>query len=333
MITEPTVFILGAGASKPYGYPTGAELRRFICNNFISYLAKSSFSDHPQVDPQKRSKYETKAQELTETFRSSSNPSIDIFLSRNKQYSYIGKMAIACGIFHEEKDNKEKFREKVDANVDWYTYLYHRMTETLIEHDDFKNFSKNKINFITFNYDRSLEHFFYESFTNTFTQIPYDTFSVDELLPFEILHIFGQLVQLPWQDKGGIEYGYSGKVNLEELCDNIKIIYEKNDNPDILKTVKSLLSNAKQIFFLGFGYHNENLNILNIPDVFREGQTIYGTALNSTAKQKKDIITKLIPDRTKSRNFKEIEKGIQVKNDIKVRIEDKNCRELLEDYL
>lgn len=30
MIANPTTLILGAGASKPFGYPTGAELRRQI---------------------------------------------------------------------------------------------------------------------------------------------------------------------------------------------------------------------------------------------------------------------------------------------------------------
>ena len=33
MITMPTVFILGAGASKPYGYPTGSELKNIILRN------------------------------------------------------------------------------------------------------------------------------------------------------------------------------------------------------------------------------------------------------------------------------------------------------------
>jgi len=35
MIKTPTLFILGAGASKPYGYLTGAELRADIINNLI----------------------------------------------------------------------------------------------------------------------------------------------------------------------------------------------------------------------------------------------------------------------------------------------------------
>ena len=30
MIETPTLFVLGAGASKPYGYPTGPELRSEI---------------------------------------------------------------------------------------------------------------------------------------------------------------------------------------------------------------------------------------------------------------------------------------------------------------
>jgi len=34
MITEDTVFILGAGASFPYGYPTGQGLRIQLCKEF-----------------------------------------------------------------------------------------------------------------------------------------------------------------------------------------------------------------------------------------------------------------------------------------------------------
>jgi len=30
MITKPTVLVIGAGASKPYGFPTGQELRDYI---------------------------------------------------------------------------------------------------------------------------------------------------------------------------------------------------------------------------------------------------------------------------------------------------------------
>ena len=35
-----TVFVLGAGASVPYGYPTGLDLREKIINNFTKQVKK-----------------------------------------------------------------------------------------------------------------------------------------------------------------------------------------------------------------------------------------------------------------------------------------------------
>ena len=39
MIGDETVFILGAGASAPYGYPIGGGLRDDICLNFKSDMS------------------------------------------------------------------------------------------------------------------------------------------------------------------------------------------------------------------------------------------------------------------------------------------------------
>ena len=35
MIETKTVFVLGAGANAPYGYPTGAGLRKEICKKSV----------------------------------------------------------------------------------------------------------------------------------------------------------------------------------------------------------------------------------------------------------------------------------------------------------
>jgi hypothetical protein len=50
MIDTETVFILGAGASKPYGYPTGYELKEFICEKLLKLISshKDSFDDMDQ---------------------------------------------------------------------------------------------------------------------------------------------------------------------------------------------------------------------------------------------------------------------------------------------
>lgn len=39
MITEPTVLVLGAGASKPYGFPSGKELKDLVCKRLYYDLA------------------------------------------------------------------------------------------------------------------------------------------------------------------------------------------------------------------------------------------------------------------------------------------------------
>jgi hypothetical protein len=40
MITVPTVLVLGAGASAPYGFPSGAELRRIIISSLKPKLPR-----------------------------------------------------------------------------------------------------------------------------------------------------------------------------------------------------------------------------------------------------------------------------------------------------
>ena len=45
MITKNTVFIIGAGASKDYNYPTGFELKKYICgSDFKMPYSKNGFN-------------------------------------------------------------------------------------------------------------------------------------------------------------------------------------------------------------------------------------------------------------------------------------------------
>ena len=36
MISKPTVLVLGAGASQPYGFPVGRELAETVCKEFVA---------------------------------------------------------------------------------------------------------------------------------------------------------------------------------------------------------------------------------------------------------------------------------------------------------
>ena len=148
MIDIETVFILGAGASNPYGYPTGKGLCDDICSNFKSNFHNIIKSDNDNTrykignliyDPDK----------FCRNLEDAHTPSIDLWLARNPDFSHIGKLAIILSIFDAER--KSKFREDIESGQDWYSYLYHRMTSSLVDPDSYKNFRTNKVTFITFN--------------------------------------------------------------------------------------------------------------------------------------------------------------------------------------
>lgn len=323
MIDVPTLFILGAGASKPYGYPTGIELRSEIIRNLSSeiegLLTKSSLMPRQKVSLQRQAK------EFLEHFSRSPVDSIDKYLALNPYFSYIGKIAITLCILKNEKTSK--FLEDMDppgSNEDWYRLIFNRMMTTLKLPEDFKRFRENKIAFITYNYDRSLEYFLYDSFYHTFWQSRHDIeFGMKEYVPFPIIHVYGQVAELQlleWPDCSNYREDFYSLKEIERLSQGIRVIGERSGNME--DQVKELIADYKRIFFLGFGYANENLDALALPMAIDDDWDIYGTAKGMTEKEINNVKSLFI------RNFNN--KMLAM---VKPRIENKNSYELLREYL
>jgi hypothetical protein len=283
MIKEKTVFILGAGASCPYGFPSGQELREEICSKYVSdkkkYLA--SLGGIPNREIEIRISPVTK---FAETFYKSSTKSIDLFLARNPEFKEDGKLSIIFRILAAEQSSL--FREHTkNREQDWYSYLFQRLTDDLVKKEDCKRLRENNVSFITFNYDRSLEHFLYESLIHSFNGVD-KAIVLEQLNNIRIIHVFGQIAQLDWQSaQRWVEYKTNNRlIPVEQLIDNLRIIYEQNENPEIEES-RTLISNARRIFFLGFGYAKENLEVLKILETVNKTQEIYGTALKFKQKE------------------------------------------------
>lgn len=278
MITIDTVFILGAGASFPYGYPTGYQLTEKICTN-QSYFT----SIHPQ---EKRA-----LDNLIQRFKGSGNSSIDLFLSRNPSYADIGKKLILFYLFHAEQHSKFGLDMSHDLrNQDWHSYLFEKMTRSLSSEDGYKMFGKNRVKFISFNYDRSIEYLFHKRLRNSFT-----TASDDEITNcvnnIDIHHVYGTLSAPPWID-GGLDFlneestitrvSYDGLERnnfihrFDNLIGNIRVVHDRTQSD--IETVIEWINKSKRIFFLGFGYAQENLKALKIHDNIRSSHMVYGTA-------------------------------------------------------
>ncbi|MCH7497208.1 MAG: hypothetical protein IH971_05085 [Candidatus Marinimicrobia bacterium] len=288
MIGEPTLFILGAGASAPYGYPTSYGLwerivGRYPENSPVAPMERRSFrefySGYLGRNPETSATQEKLIVNLDKFHNSffGADPSIDRFISRNLSFEDLGKKAIITMLFHAEQYSAlpETLGDRGD---DWLTYLLREMTRDIVQSDKFATFHDNDVTFITFNYDRSLEQLTYNYLSSSFSELP-DEAIVNAIEGLRILHVNGVLAPLPWQKKDGIKQEYRKAlktVDIHSHVQNIQIIYDQQSN-DTKIEIDAKLRAAKRIFFLGFGYADENMKLLGFPEILEPNQQIHGT--------------------------------------------------------
>ena len=112
MITNRTVLILGAGASHPYGFPTGKELRNEIilgCAGGRTPPLANSLLECGFIESQ--------IIQFGNVLRLSGQVSVDRFLERRKEYLEIGKAALAISLVTKE-DLQRLFQ--IGASSHWY---------------------------------------------------------------------------------------------------------------------------------------------------------------------------------------------------------------------
>ena len=333
MIQKKTVFVLGAGSSCPYGFPTAADLRKQILSDFegryVHFLDRGGATS-PTDRIAQGYPHLPGIREFLNCFDRSTTPSVDLFLARNPRFETIGKIAICLTILHAEKYSD--FREQAEKpELDWYRYIYDRLTHELTGKDSFQEFHKNTVAFVTFNYDRSLEHFLFESLLNSFEDA--DTQKVrEQLAQVPIIHVYGRPAPLAWQEpdtRRGLDYGKNiddlSLVNVRGLIDNIRIVHEKQKTAELKRACEEV-AKADRIFFLGFGYAKENLEALDFPYVLHEGHQVHGTAMGGTPGEIKGLEQEFI-DGLSHRGANKVLAHEQV------RIHNCDCVHLLREFL
>jgi len=279
MIEKSTLFILGAGSSNPYGYPTATQLRTFIVNDFITeYINKfhGGNMEALSLDPALKIK-----SELIIEFAKSNTKSIDLFLARNKRYYEGGRGIISFSIaFHELKSKSREQLSEEERKHDWYFELFDRLTGDISDPNNLESINENKIKFLTFNYDRSLDQFLFESLFYSFSSRR--DIIRDLVLNFDINHVYGKLAMLDWEN-AAFKFKYKDENLLaysDELAGNINIVYDNTDNN--LNAENEFYQEFESIFFLGFGYAKENFEAIGLKNVLGKNHRVYGTALNYT---------------------------------------------------
>ena len=245
----PTLLILGARASAPYGFPVGRALRDKIINDLsvpgtTVEIFKSLGFTHDAI------------RNFGDALWTSGCNSVDELLQTRQDLLTIGKAAIALALIpYESEDGLFNMKN----SEDWYAYLFGPLLS------DLARLEQKGVSVITFNYDRSLEQFLFRALKSRHSSP--DAVCRELVAKIPIVHIYGTLGPLPWQIAFGSAVTYTGEVDeatVDFASRNIEIIHESEDDTPLLEQARRLIQDATQIRFLGFGYHETNLRRLGI---------------------------------------------------------------------
>ena len=313
MINKPTVFVLGAGASVDYGFPLGEKLLEDIYN-FLS-IRKNFSTVRNLLCDLKYSKKEP--DKFLKSFQESLDctASIDDLIAslskRDQIYSDAGKLCIAISLTNKEEESnlkpqKVKDKDGKEAYVfqeGWYKYLWNILYE---DANGLEDLLKNKIKFITFNYDRSLQQYLYLKALGFFGRSKKETGDILKQIP--IYHIYGKLGRLPWEEKesDSIEENdykllhfslpdLKDKDKLTNIAKSLINYHEGQNDEDLTKNIRNAFLGAENIFFLGFGYHKQNIEVLRPTSDGPYGRVEYvsGTIFGLGDQQKERVIARV----------------------------------------
>jgi hypothetical protein len=313
MLKQPTVLVLGAGASQEVKMPTGSELTeeiaKIVSDNYdmrfeggdrrfgdalAQKLASKGIRDlTPYVDAGRLIK-RGMAQSL----------SIDNFIHIHRENPAIelcGKTAIATAILKAERDCKMYIRpDGVHRGLDFSDELVNKswfngFIKLLTEYSKVDELADKlrHLTLIVFNYDRCIEHFLFHSFMNVYG-VDKPT-ALDLISRITIYHPYGTLGPLLWtKQPGAIDFGADPHgVTICGAADRLKTFTEGTDpGSEELVAVREAIQEARTIVFLGFAFHPLNLKL-----IFGEPQSrrvdplrVRGTAKN-LSEEDTEIVT------------------------------------------
>lgn len=253
MITKKTVLVLGAGASAPFGFPSGAELVKRMCADLRSGPTREEIDKILEVNH-----FGGDLDCFLDTLARSGQLSIDAFLEHNREFLAMGKLAIA-GVLLPLEDEDSLF---TFDSFNWYKLLFSQLNA------EFDEFARNALSVITFNYDRSLEHFLITALKNSHPGKGYDD-CIRQVQSMPIVHLHGSLGRLPEHERD-VDKGARGYVprtsnyDLRVAEKQIRIIHEEVEKDPAFATAKELLASAEVVALLGFGYDPLNLKRLDL---------------------------------------------------------------------
>ncbi len=238
MFNNPTVFILGAGASWHYGYPTGEDLVKNVIQKAHAagayfrttlnsdgglvhrpnYITRHSADPLPNGTTGMKAEWSQAVQEcedLIDRLTAVDPLVIDYFLGQNQHWGEIGRFLIAwvlleCeAIFRLNGTNINRRGHMTPYFDNWCRFLIHKLVTGC---RDGESLLSNKVTFTTFNYDVSLESQLFKGLSKL------AQFSTGDILTRffgdnRFLHIYGKIREDALADPPAANFDLFGGIS------------------------------------------------------------------------------------------------------------------------
>ena len=312
------ILVLGAGASREAGLPTGSELkpkiasaldiryrsgREMVSGDRLIAQALMILTEN-QGRPQDVNAYLHTARLISGAMPQAE--SIDNFINSHKKDNRVaecGKIAIAKCILDAEASSymhidHSNMYNKIDFSQlapTWFNEFFRLIVENC-GHEELPE-RMDRLAVISFNYDRCIEYYLQASLQNYYG-ISHEH-ATKIMSHLEIYHPYGVVGFLPWMNRTpSIEYGEAPSAKqLLELSLNLKTFTEGTDEKSSsILAIRNLIQTTKRVMFLGFAFHPLNLALLygtlDEPHIRRDCP-VYATAHGLSQNNSQIIITQL----------------------------------------
>jgi hypothetical protein len=284
MFKRQTLFILGAGASVEAGLPAGKALAQAIGKKMDIRFQLGN----RQVGAGDMELYVQMTSQLRRDVPQYQNAGwlirdgiglaqcIDDFLDQHRTNAHLnlyGKAAIVKSILEAERASKLYFRdvsgiERLDTDRvadTWFVKFVHMLGRGIPKEDAREIF--DRVSFITFNYDRCVEHFLRLALQRLYGIR--DQEAADIVSDLHIIHPYGVVGDAPFGNTN---------ANCVALAGGIKTYTEQIADAQMSAQLAGEIFRAEHIVFLGFAYHDQNMEVLRPPKPMAAAKRLFGTA-------------------------------------------------------
>jgi hypothetical protein len=263
------VCVLGTGASAAYGFPSGLQL--------LERITRGSLEADTTLHCSEYRAFQT-------ALEGTSDDTVDAFLESQPSFEAIGRKAIAEWLIRCEE--VESLRKNPNRRGWVRRLLQIRLPPKPLDPNVGVGLS-----FVTFNYDRSLEMLLFICMQSKYQTSTEDTAALCKAIP--ITHVYGSLGALPWEIQTERRTrAYTRNVTPETVeiaADQIKVIHQEMDVQKQFDSAWVKFMNAERIYFLGFGYHQANLERLRIDLDSIDSLQVAGTSMNVSERRRREL--------------------------------------------